>query len=99
MVDIAIGQSMLLNTYHLCLKANPGKLKSQYIGPFPVTEAVSTNAFHLALPASMKIHPVFSEALLYQYNSPITTPAPVEADSKAEHEVHRMLHHRSYTQR
>ena len=82
---------MLLSTYHLWLKANPGKLQPVYIGLFPVIEAVGANVFCLAFEASIMIHPVFNVALICQYNGSITTSTPIEVENESEYEVYNIL--------
>ena len=49
------------------------KLDWKRLGPFTITERIGTQAYRLALPKSMKIHPVFHVALLEPYK-PSTIP-------------------------
>ena len=60
-MSFVVGDSVLLSTEHLGLKDKDRtkKLLSKYIGPFKVKRVVSSTAYELDLPPSMKIHPVF----------------------------------------
>ena len=50
---------MWLATAHLPLRQGTRKLAERFTGPFTVVEQVTTEAWRLQLPASMRIHPVF----------------------------------------
>lgn len=49
------------------------KLDFKKLGPFPIVSKVSTHAYKLLLPSSMKVHPVFHVSLLEPY---ATDPLP-----------------------
>ena len=54
--------SVLLPTKHLKLKARPGKLQTQYIGPFKVLKMTGHKAANLELLPAIKVHPVINVA-------------------------------------
>ena len=67
---------MLLSTAHLTLRGDgpARKLQDKYCGPFNVTEKISAVAYRLALPSTMKVHPVFHVSLLRPHNESATFP-------------------------
>lgn len=89
----------MLSTRHLRLKANPGKLKPRFIGPFIVEQTIGSNAFRLKLPDAMHVHPVFNIALLRKFHGEYTPPAPIEVEGEAEYEVESILRHRGRSNR
>jgi Integrase zinc binding domain len=69
------------------------KLNHRRLGPFPFKRFISSHAYELELPRTMRIHPVFSVALLDpvatdplpgQHNPP---PPPVIVDHAVEYEI------------
>ena len=54
-------------TKHLKLKAGPGNLSLQCIGPFRVLWMIRCNAAEVELPLVMKVNLVFIVALLNKY--------------------------------
>ena len=70
MVQLMVGDMVLLSTEGLQLRGHSNKLCSRYVGPFAVTEVVNTNAIRLALPPQMQaLHPVFNISRLKPYVS------------------------------
>ena len=74
------------------------KLGPRRIGPYPIVESVGLRAFRLALPSSMKIHPVFHVSLLDRASQSsicgrtTSPPPPIEvADGSLEYEVEEIL--------
>ena len=92
--DIEAGDLVLLSTRHLQLRAVSGKMKPRFVGPFRVLKAVSANAFELALPETMRIHPVFNVSLLRKYHGVYRPPGPIIVDGEEEYEVDSILRHR-----
>ncbi|MBW0574659.1 hypothetical protein O181_114374 [Austropuccinia psidii MF-1] len=74
------------------------KLSERWLGPFPILEKVSTDAYHLKLPSQWKsIHPVFYISLLEpvkkstipnQHQEP---PPPIPIEEEEEWEVSQVL--------
>lgn len=105
-VQFAVGDRVLLSTEHLALKdkQRSRKLDHQFIGPFEVRRCVSAVAYELALPPSMKIHPVFHVSKLRAYRSgseafpgrasePPSRPPPeyIDAEGAEVFEVERVV--------
>ena len=73
------------------------KLDWKNLGPFRITKVVSSHAYRLELPPSMKIHPVFHVNLLRPADdNPLPgqvqpPPPPVEVDGLEEFEVDDIL--------
>ena len=78
------------------------KFTSKYVGPYKVLEKLSTTAYKLELPASMKMHPVFHVSLIKPYKgNPAEfnrqTPPPPEViigSNDEEYEVEAILNKR-----
>ncbi|SOV03718.1 uncharacterized protein UDID_19310 [Ustilago sp. UG-2017a] len=73
------------------------KLDYHRLGPFSVSEIISSHAYRLQLPPSMKIHNVFHVDRLEPYvtntipNRVQPPPPPVEVESDLEYEVEQIL--------
>ncbi len=60
----------MLSNQNLKLLNQPSKkFRSRYIAPYKIAEKISSQAFKLDLPSTMKIHPVFHISLLEEFNS------------------------------
>jgi hypothetical protein len=57
--ELAVGDSVLLSTAHLPLKAGTRKLAEKWTGPFVIEERVAAEAWRLQLPGTWRVHPVF----------------------------------------
>ena len=73
------GDFVLLSTQNLKLLNQPSKkFKNRYIGPYKISKKISSQAYELILPSTMKVHPVFHISLLKDYHS--DTPDQDEPD-------------------
>lgn len=55
-----VGDRVRLSTEHLTLADYPSaKLRPRYLGPFSISAVVSPVSYRLALPTSLRMHPVF----------------------------------------
>jgi transposase InsO family protein len=96
LVQLEVGDLVLLSTEGLQLRGHHSKLCSRYVGPFAVTEVVNANAIRLALPPQMQaLHPVFNISRLKPYVSSSASfatrpqrydrpPPEAQADSNGE---------------
>jgi hypothetical protein len=93
------GDRVLLNTKNLSFGAtSSSKLTPRFIGPFAVEERVGNVCYKLALPETMKVHPVFHVELLRQYKGPdFTPPSPLECeDGSVRYVVERLISSRGH---
>eukprot|EP00873_Tetraselmis_striata_P004799 jgi/Tetstr1/425063/TSEL_015527.t1 len=82
-VEFAEGDKVWLSTEHLLIRNQPArKFRQRYIGPYPVTAKISSQAYRLRLPPTFDCHNVFHISRLRQcVNSdaqPDTIPSSVE---------------------
>nr|XP_054591065.1 uncharacterized protein LOC129154840 [Nothobranchius furzeri] len=74
----APGQEVWLSSKDIPLKASSRKLSPRFLGPFRILDIPTPSAVRLALPPSLRVHPVFHVSLV----KPVTTsrlcptPAP-----------------------
>ena len=69
-MEFNIDDYVLLSTQHLKMLDNPSKkFKKRFIGPYLITKKISSQAYELKLPSTMKVHPVFHISLLKEYHS------------------------------
>jgi hypothetical protein len=107
-VQYNVGDQVLLSAHHINLASQANrpskKLQHRFIGPYKIIKKISTVAYKLELPESLKIHPVFHVSLLRPYQDPMTfsdrppvtpPPAPITIDDAPEYEVERILDHRT----
>ena len=87
-----------LDSRNIRTKRPMKKLDHKKLGPFPITEIVSTHARRLGLPIALKqIHNVFHVSLLEPHTTnPFTTrnldpPPPIEIENDLEYEVENIL--------
>jgi hypothetical protein len=94
-----------LSTKHLKIRhGGVNKLFPRFVGPFPVVRQVNAVAYELALPTTMKIHPVFHVSLLRKFHARnpdgsegVTVdlhPPPLVIDGEEEYEVECILQSR-----
>lgn len=92
-----IGDMVYLSSKNITTQRPSKKLDWKNLGPYPIKAIISPYAYKLALPPSLKIHPVFHVSLLSlspnnphpgQYQEP---PPPVIVDNEEEFEVESIL--------
>ena len=69
-IEFNEGDYVLLSTQNLkLLNQKSKKFKTRFIGPYLIEKKVSSQAYKLKLPNTMKVHPVFHISLLKEYRS------------------------------
>ena len=95
---LKIGQPVLLSTKNLKFKhTRTRKLLPRFIGPFPIVQEVSSVAFRIRLPKTLRVHDVFHVSMLKPYKEGGTVqppPLPEIIDGEEEYEVEAVLAHR-----
>jgi hypothetical protein len=102
-LEFNIGDKVLLSTKNINTpvdKQRPTrKLAPRFIGPYNIVNKISTTAYKLDLPSTLKIHPVFHVSLLKPYqesprNFERPTPPPaifIPETNTEEYEVETIL--------
>lgn len=91
------GDSVMLSTRNLKVLRPTKKLGDLYIGPFVIQEKVSSHAFQLQLPASMRIHDVFHVSQLREVredrfaNQREAPPPPIQVEGETQYEVEAII--------
>jgi hypothetical protein len=91
------GSKVWLRATNIRTERPSAKLDDKKLGPFTITHEVGTLARRLALPPSMKIHPVFHISLLEPYKElesdrPVREePRPTVVDGEEEWEVDEVV--------
>ena len=91
------GDLVWLLRRHISTTRPSDKLDFKRLGPFSILEKISTHAYRLDLPRTMKIHPVFHVSLLEPTASdPLPNqvqppPPPVIVDGEEEYRVEEIL--------
>jgi len=94
--QLTIGQWVWLEGCNLHVRG-PVKLLPKRYGPFQVKQKIGNVAYHLDLPASIKVHDVFHIDLLTpyketeEYGQAYTRPPPITVQSEEEYEVESIL--------
>eukprot|EP00873_Tetraselmis_striata_P045757 jgi/Tetstr1/466021/TSEL_010612.t1 len=74
-VEFAEGDKVWLSTEHLLIRNQPArKFRQRYIGPYPVTAKISSQAYRLRLPPTFDCHNVFHISRLRQCVNPDAQP-------------------------
>eukprot|EP00873_Tetraselmis_striata_P001263 jgi/Tetstr1/421527/TSEL_012474.t1 len=76
--EIAEGDKVWLSTEHLLIRnQSTRKFRQRYIGPYPVTAKISTQAYRLRLPPTFDCHNVFHISRLRRCVNPDTQPEAI----------------------
>ena len=68
-MEYSLGDKVMLSTQNLKLLNQPSKkFRSRFIGPYEITKKISSQAYQLKLPGSMKVHPVLVSFMLVSSN-------------------------------
>lgn len=95
-----IGDKVWLASKHIKTTRPTKKLDNRFLGPFDITEKISSHAYRLALPETMPIHDVFHVQLLEPHientipNRTQSPPPVVIVDGEEEYEVGSILDHK-----
>jgi RNase H-like domain found in reverse transcriptase/Reverse transcriptase (RNA-dependent DNA polymerase)/Integrase zinc binding domain/Integrase core domain/Chromo (CHRromatin Organisation MOdifier) domain len=93
----SVGDLVWLRAPNIRSERPSRKLDHRRLGPFPVKRVISSHAYELELPDTMRVHPVFAVSLLDpaaadplpgQRNPP---PPPVIVDNAEEYEIDEIL--------
>jgi transposase InsO family protein len=96
-----VGSEVWLSTKNLRTKRPARKLSEAFSGPHKILEKVSSHAYRLELPPSMKIHNVFHISLLRDAppnrfeGREIPPPPPIEVDGEDEYIVEDIVDERT----
>ncbi|KAI0990988.1 hypothetical protein K3495_g17199, partial [Podosphaera aphanis] len=88
-----VGDLVFLSAKNIRTTRNSQKLDWRKLGPFAIKDVISSHAYRLDLPNTMKIHPVFHVSLLEPYaNDPVigqtqSPPPPIIVDGEEEYMV------------
>ena len=93
-----VGDTVWLDARNLRTRRESKKLDWKNVGPYRIVKVVSSHAYQLDLPESMRIHPVFHVSLLrpaqpeseYLPGQLIQPPEPVEVEGEPEYFVERI---------
>ncbi|KAF8752476.1 hypothetical protein RHS01_07693 [Rhizoctonia solani] len=94
--EYSIGEKVWLDAKNVEIRSNSNKLDPRRLGPFKITKKISSHAYRLELPASMKIHDVFYVGLLSKvHESPSQPlperPPPETIEGEEEYEVEQII--------
>ena len=91
------GEQIWLKGCNLKIHHPTAKLAPQPYDPFPIAKKLSPITYHMTLPLSMKIHPIFYMDLLTQYHETeahgpnYEQPTPDIIDGEPEWEVEKII--------
>ncbi|KAF8754653.1 hypothetical protein RHS01_05919 [Rhizoctonia solani] len=94
--EYTVGKKVWLDGKNVELRTNSNKLDPRRLGPFKITEKVSSHAYRLELPETLKIHDVFYVGLLSRsHKSPSQPfperPPPETIEGEEEYEVEQII--------
>ncbi|KAG9017981.1 hypothetical protein FRB90_012756 [Tulasnella sp. 427] len=97
-----VGDKVWLSAENINTDRPSKKLSAKRLGPFLINTVVSTHAYELELPHTMRIHPVFHVSLLMPHTTdtiPGRVQEPPEPDQVEDHEeweVEKILNSKKY---
>lgn len=100
--EYEVGQKVWLSSENITTDRPSAKLAAKRLGPFEVRKKISSHAYELALPPSMKNHPVFHISRLTPHVPDSipgriqVPPPPVVVDDDEEWEVEDILSSKYY---
>ncbi|KAF8748121.1 hypothetical protein RHS01_11036 [Rhizoctonia solani] len=94
--EYSIGEKVWLDGKNVELRTNSNKLDPKRLGPFKIVEKISSHAYRLELPETLKIHNVFYVGLLSKsHESPSQPfperPPPETIEGEEEYEVEQII--------
>ncbi|KAF8704322.1 hypothetical protein RHS03_06068, partial [Rhizoctonia solani] len=94
--EYSIGEKVWLDAKNVEIQSNSNKLDPKRLGPFKVTKKISSHAYCLKLPESLKIHDVFYVGLLSKsHKSPSQPfperPPPETIEGEEEYKVEQII--------
>ncbi|KAF8704727.1 hypothetical protein RHS03_06030, partial [Rhizoctonia solani] len=94
--EYSVGEKVWLDGKNMELRTNSNKLDPKQLGPFEITEKISSHAYQLKLPDMLKIHDVFYVGLLSKsHKSPSQPfpeqPPPETIEGEEEYEVEQII--------
>jgi len=102
-VDFKVGDQVFVSTINMKTNRPTKKLDYRMIGPYPIIEKINEVAYKVALPKTVKVHPVFHVSLLEpakldtdEFRAKPDAPPPVLIDEEYEWEVEEILDSRIY---
>ncbi|QRW20751.1 Retrotransposable element Tf2 protein [Rhizoctonia solani] len=95
-LEYSIGEKVWLDAKNVEICSNSNKLDPKQLGPFKVTKKISSHAYRLELPDTLKIHNVFYVGLLSKvHKSPsqplLEHPPPETIEGEEEYEVEQII--------
>ncbi|QRW23271.1 Retrotransposable element Tf2 protein [Rhizoctonia solani] len=94
--EYSVGKEVWLDGKNVELRTNSNKLDPKQLGPFKVIEKISSHAYHLELPKTLKIHDIFYVGLLSKsHKSPSQPfperPPPETIEGEEEYKVEQII--------
>ncbi|QRW24977.1 Retrotransposable element Tf2 protein [Rhizoctonia solani] len=94
--EYSIGEKVWLDGKNVELRTNSNKLDPKRLGPFEISEKISSHAYRLKLPETLRIHNVFYVGLLSKvHESPSQPfperPPPETIEGEEEYEVEQII--------
>ncbi|QRW21787.1 Retrotransposable element Tf2 protein [Rhizoctonia solani] len=95
-LEYSIGKKVWLDGKNVELRTNSNKLDPKRLGPFEILEKISSHAYRLKLPKTLKIHNVFYVGLLSKvHKSPsqpfLEQPPPETIEGEEEYKVEQII--------